>query len=55
MKKLTRKDHARISVLIHELARMSHDGWRTSTAADWQPLEQELAALLARKRPTTKV
>lgn len=45
MKKLTKKEQARKSLLIHELARMSRNGWQGYHCCDWQPLEQELTAL----------
>lgn len=43
--KLTRKEQARKSLLIHELSNMSHNGWQGYHSCDWEPLEKELAAL----------
>jgi hypothetical protein len=46
---LTKKEQARLTVVIHELANLSRDGWRNAKRVDWEPLERELQALLEKK------
>lgn len=41
----TRQRQARISAIIHELCRLSRDGWRGARPIDYIPLERELKEL----------
>ena len=46
MKKLTKKQQqTRRTVILTELANMSHNGWRNALPSDYLPLEAELRAL----------
>lgn len=42
---MTRKQKARRSQIIAELANLSRNGWRDARRCDWEPLEQELRAM----------
>lgn len=49
MGKFTKLDHARMLLLINELARLSQNGWRNAKPSDYLPLEAELRELLTRR------
>lgn len=40
-----KKTRIRYDQIVHELARLSHDGWHHAKSCDYQPLEQELRKL----------
>jgi hypothetical protein len=46
---MTRKEKQRKSAIIAELSRMSRDGWQSSQADDYLPLERELNAINAKR------
>jgi len=46
---MTKKDKVRRSVIIHELSRLSRDGWRHAMPCDYLPLEAELREIEARR------